>query len=599
MDNNAFRTLVNQKVKSTKEIAREAVETEFRQKAQKRGGGGGRRSRGGDYDSDSASDNDNDNLTKRRRDDNKRKSDEGKDEPEWKRRRKEKGAASSTTGYRDRAKERREGKNLDYSDTVATTIHNTNGDEYIDRKRQAELSKFLGGDEEHTHLVKGLDMALAQKVRREEMGGADDEEERVEEDLDQLLENAYTTRQENLSSTSKKSLIAMIQPKSELGKSVQNYLLQLQKRHRHDNPTTTAATISNTKQHSIQINPTKQNAIQRSHYTFSLDSTIQKRGNAWDLPQLQMVGGVSGQHHHQSSFSERKSMTPLDGHLIATIRKKLDGTLNNSGGGGGGERKVMNDNEMERVVDKHDSGVKQQQQPSSSPDKVDDSNKPSHDENNSNHKTLAPPLDNNKKDDSDFDSDDDIFANVGAYVPPTAVAQSGDTVMPSAAATASAQTNDGDDDVATPPSAATTSKKHSSIFDNLITDQSSNDVNASQKRQPMQLPHTQQPMQHQNIQSLNSQNKNLIDRDVFGGNRKQDKQQHSQANKRRGPQTAAMEGVSMTNYQGGYGEEMDTDFLNEDGEDGYQKLKRRSDDDDDDGGVGEDKTVDAIDDEED
>jgi IK cytokine len=32
---------------------------------------------------------------------------------------------------------------------------------------QVTISKYLGGDEEHTHLVKGLDVALARRVRRE------------------------------------------------------------------------------------------------------------------------------------------------------------------------------------------------------------------------------------------------------------------------------------------------------------------------------------------------------------------------------------------------------------------------------------------------
>ncbi|KAL7493492.1 hypothetical protein ACHAWT_006040, partial [Skeletonema menzelii] len=365
MDNNAFRTLVNQQLKkSTKEIAREAVETEFRQKAQKRGGG--RRGRRSEYDSDSASEDDDgdDNLNKRRRDDddddtNEVNNNNHKNEPEWKRRRKEKAAATSTT-YRDRAKERREGKNLDYSDTTVATTYN-NGDEYTDKKRQAELSKFLGGDEQHTHLVKGLDMALAQKVRREEMGtatgAADGREQEEEEDLDQLLEDAYNNTQQqqqqettdSASTKSKKSSsIAMIQPKTELGKSVQTYLLrhhhrQQQQQHSNNNSTTTTTSLSlaaATKQpQSIQINSTKQNSIQRSHYTFSLDSTIQKRSHAWDIPQLKMIGGVVGSGQKQR---QQASMSPLDCHLIATIRNKLDGALNS---GSGYKSKRVNDDD--------------------------------------------------------------------------------------------------------------------------------------------------------------------------------------------------------------------------------------------------------------
>ena len=121
-----------------------------------------------------------------------------------------------------------------------------NGDEYSDKKRQAELSKFLGGDEQHTHLVKGLDVALASKIRREEMGykkqtGAEREDE---EDLDQLLEDAYNTQQNETTTSSvstnskKSSSIAMIQPKSDLGKSVQKYLLK----HYQQQPSLAAAT---------------------------------------------------------------------------------------------------------------------------------------------------------------------------------------------------------------------------------------------------------------------------------------------------------------------------------------------------------------------
>ena len=35
------------------------------------------------------------------------------------------------------------------------------------RRQQIQESKFLGGDMEHTHLVKGLDYALLQKVRQQ------------------------------------------------------------------------------------------------------------------------------------------------------------------------------------------------------------------------------------------------------------------------------------------------------------------------------------------------------------------------------------------------------------------------------------------------
>ncbi|XP_028418959.1 protein Red-like, partial [Dendronephthya gigantea] len=80
--------------------------------------------------------------------------------------------------YRDRARERRDGFNPDYQGTdvnlkasgdykaVGPTVEATNTAAEM-RKRAIQESKFLGGDMEHTHLVKGLDFALLQKVRSE------------------------------------------------------------------------------------------------------------------------------------------------------------------------------------------------------------------------------------------------------------------------------------------------------------------------------------------------------------------------------------------------------------------------------------------------
>ncbi|KAL6072587.1 IK cytokine [Balamuthia mandrillaris] len=83
--------------------------------------------------------------------------------------------------YRDRAKERRLGlANPDYED-IATELHaaaaTTAGLAAVPplaqsdmsaeeaRQKAIEESKYLGGDMEHTHLVKGLDFALLSKIR--------------------------------------------------------------------------------------------------------------------------------------------------------------------------------------------------------------------------------------------------------------------------------------------------------------------------------------------------------------------------------------------------------------------------------------------------
>ena len=63
---------------------------------------------------------------------------------------------------RDRAEERRRGINPDYesANQLASALP---GDIDVSRLT-VEESKFLGGDIAHTHLVKGLDFALLQKV---------------------------------------------------------------------------------------------------------------------------------------------------------------------------------------------------------------------------------------------------------------------------------------------------------------------------------------------------------------------------------------------------------------------------------------------------
>jgi IK cytokine len=76
--------------------------------------------------------------------------------------------------YRDRAKERREGANADQQHDARSTsgyravAPEKSGVDTAERRRQLiQESKFLGGDLQHTHLVKGLDYALLSKVRSE------------------------------------------------------------------------------------------------------------------------------------------------------------------------------------------------------------------------------------------------------------------------------------------------------------------------------------------------------------------------------------------------------------------------------------------------
>nr|XP_023908474.1 suppressor of mec-8 and unc-52 protein homolog 2 [Quercus suber]POF26664.1 suppressor of mec-8 and unc-52 protein like 2 [Quercus suber] len=89
------------------------------------------------------------------------------------RRREEKQEEADGPNYRDRAKERRDDQNPDYEATELGSFHAVAPPGTVDiraadaHKLSIEKSKYLGGDVEHTHLVKGLDYALLNKVRSE------------------------------------------------------------------------------------------------------------------------------------------------------------------------------------------------------------------------------------------------------------------------------------------------------------------------------------------------------------------------------------------------------------------------------------------------
>ncbi|RWS27678.1 IK cytokine down-regulator of HLA class II-like protein [Leptotrombidium deliense] len=109
--------------------------------------------------------------------------------------------------YRDRAKERRDGANPDYqSEDPLSAVHSyravapdlkstINAAER--RKQMIEESKFLGGDMKHTHLVKGLDYALLQKVKAEiQDKEAEDDEEDAEEESEPMTAKETTEGEE-------------------------------------------------------------------------------------------------------------------------------------------------------------------------------------------------------------------------------------------------------------------------------------------------------------------------------------------------------------------------------------------------------------------
>ncbi|KDE03398.1 hypothetical protein MVLG_06115 [Microbotryum lychnidis-dioicae p1A1 Lamole] len=98
--------------------------------------------------------------------------------------------SSSASTYRDRAAERRTGARHDFADAeklLEDFKARVGDDDSLTKDELEEKLKYLGGDAEHTVLVKGLDMALLERMKAQQAAGADQSLEDVEDELDLVL----------------------------------------------------------------------------------------------------------------------------------------------------------------------------------------------------------------------------------------------------------------------------------------------------------------------------------------------------------------------------------------------------------------------------
>ncbi|CAE7799826.1 SMU2, partial [Symbiodinium microadriaticum] len=133
------------------------------------GGSGGDRDGNGKFDLNQIRQWDQQNRAKEQRKSAKKAAGQKTDKDE-----EEDATSKKADNYRDRAQERRNDANPDY-DAQLEAVANLD----------VEQTKYLGGDEEHTHLVKGLDYALLRKVRNQ----TEKNEARDQDSPDQLLES--------------------------------------------------------------------------------------------------------------------------------------------------------------------------------------------------------------------------------------------------------------------------------------------------------------------------------------------------------------------------------------------------------------------------
>jgi hypothetical protein len=270
MNNDAFQKLVKERAteKSSKEIAREAVEQEFQQHKRKR-----KRRRGAGGSSDEDGDDDDSDVD----DDHKQKKDEKKKEQQQQEDHSKQGAGKkekAASKYRDRAKERREGDNTDYQDSQRLLAGVVAAAEDGEDDNVETISKFLGGDEAYTHLVKGLDVTLAkQSVRKQ---NASMQPARKTGDILDSEKRPHFAENKN---DAKELIVTDVQLVSELGREMLDYLCNYH-----------ASTRDSSK--AVAVTPAGL-VVQRSTLTFSLQANPGEFVRSWEVPREQTYATTS------------------------------------------------------------------------------------------------------------------------------------------------------------------------------------------------------------------------------------------------------------------------------------------------------------------
>mmetsp|Transcript_13022 Transcript_13022/g.19833 ORF Transcript_13022/g.19833 Transcript_13022/m.19833 type:complete len:571 (-) Transcript_13022:38-1750(-) len=522
MDNDAFRKLVNT-TKSTKEIAREAVEREFKRKRK---------------DADSSDDDDGaDQQAADTTGSNARKQ-KGGDNKDKRSASKKKRDDEASLLYRDRAKERREGKNKDYEGTMETAA------KFVDH----EMSQFLGGDESHTHLVKGLDFALAQKVRRDlghthtkDQGDDDDDD-----DLERMMATAQQPQMMKFGISSTEEAMSIVNrcssaayTSSMLGKSVISYLKQ-----QHE------SSSNNKKRRSAGIGfhsvaSLAGQAIQRSSVSFSTDARIYDALQAWQIPREHTLSRAQ-YDDLQGGLADYPALTSLDQVFLDRIVSSLGSSSQKAALSAEAKELASKKKRKKKKKDKAAASANMNvlvsevgsNQNCNSVHRIEEDEQ--EEENGPGIKIPPPARKSTVAEASENEtSDDDIFADVGEYQPPSKVVES------SGASGKAGQGNEGRS-----TSNSKTGKR--SIFEGLqaaVTDDG-RDKDASEKLNGCKNSIDVKKITIQYGNGKVQSSRKVIDRDIFGA--------------RSTTATSAPDstkfGLSTSARVDDYGEDMDVDF---------------------------------------
>ena len=291
MDNEAFRKLVSSGAvgegSKIKKIARDAVEKEFSKR---------RKLKGGEY-MDSSDEEQEELREKSLKPDKQGINSKKKDNSS-----KEKKGSE----YRDRARERREGiANKDYDAALEA-----GASAIVDN----EMRQFLGGDETRTHLVKGLDVALVQKTRREMQTAVAD---------NQASQKGLLTQSQKLplpmdEITDEKA--AAIIHRACLNPLASESVTRIAKYFkRHYSNCSKSKTFRLGFQPSIAASASGQ-VIQRSTIMFSTNDDIHDIHNSWELP---TESTISKSQYEDLHGTDNPSLTPFDFPLIERLKSSL------------------------------------------------------------------------------------------------------------------------------------------------------------------------------------------------------------------------------------------------------------------------------------
>jgi IK cytokine len=346
MNNEEFRKLIKssagtsqkeEKGKSTKEIVREVVEQEFRERRRRNK----KRGRDEDYFSDD-DDDDNEDDDRRTRDQKEQTSKGNKSNNDETAAFKVKKDQTKKPKYRDRAKERREGKNQ-YSNMAVSHL-------------DEEMTKYLGGDEEYTHLVRGLDIALAEKVKRDEQlkSSRITKQDDNAIDLDKVIEETVSTNRQRTSCTVGSGSLE-VHKLTNLSSGMISYL---------NNRLESIKDKSQSRHHEGKKTRQAAQLLVRTTLNFSLDANIYQRYKSWEIPKENTLPASEYERSFQSPHC-----TPVDSKLLERIKVVYS-------------RHASNDKKAEKVK-------------------------------------AESKCSNDVSDKFDPESDDDIFGNIGEYVPPS------------------------------------------------------------------------------------------------------------------------------------------------------------------------------------